>query len=224
MAKGVVYRTSALVPDPDDLALLEGLGTHHVIDLRTEREIAAKPDVLPAAAQYVNVDILSTSIVTDIEQFVSLADVGRAREEMISTYGSFVDGEAQRRAFGRVFRTIADADGPAIVHCAAGKDRTGWTAAVLQLLAGVSAEDVMADYLLTNERSGDYIRSITDLVAADMPEIAEVCELLLRVEEAWLANALEAMTTRYGHPERYLVEGTGLEQSTVEELAAKMRG
>lgn len=224
MARGVVYRTSALVPDESDLAHLDRVGVRHVIDLRTGSEIESKPDVVPSSAEYLNVDILASAMVSGVEQFIGAPDIARARAEMIGIYGSFVSGEAQRLAFGRVFRMIADSDGPAIVHCASGKDRTGWTAAVLQLLAGVSDDDVMTDYLLTNERSAGYIRGITDAVAAEMPESAELIEMFLRVEEAWLEAALEGMTTRYRNVERYLVEGTGLEEQTVERLAARMRG
>lgn len=56
---------------------------------------------------------------------------------------------AEHSNIPQVFRVLANADGAVIFHCFAGKDRTGVVAALLLMLAGVSDEDVIADYTLT---------------------------------------------------------------------------
>ena len=53
--------------------------------------------------------------------------------------------------FSRYFRALAEAEGPVLIHCAAGKDRTGVLAALTHSLAGVHRDDMLADYLLTND-------------------------------------------------------------------------
>ena len=53
--------------------------------------------------------------------------------------------------YHRYFQIVADSDGPVVVHCAAGKDRTGLIVALTHLLAGVHRDDIVADYLLTND-------------------------------------------------------------------------
>jgi hypothetical protein len=72
--------------------------------------------------------------------------------------------------FRRFFLALAEAKGPALIHCAAGKDRTGVLAALTHHIAGVSDDDVIDDYLLTNdpsrfERRGaafmDHIQEVT---------------------------------------------------------------
>ena len=55
----------------------------------------------------------------------------------------------QRAAFGTVLLTLAHDSGPDLYHCAAGKDRTGWTSAILESIAGVSSATIMKDYLAT---------------------------------------------------------------------------
>ena len=55
--------------------------------------------------------------------------------------------------FRRYFQTLAEVEGPTVVHCAAGKDRTGLICALTHHLAGVSHDDIMAAYLLTNDES-----------------------------------------------------------------------
>ena len=52
--------------------------------------------------------------------------------------------------FRRYFQALAEAEGPVLIHCAAGKDRTGLLAALTHHLMGVERDDIFADYLLTN--------------------------------------------------------------------------
>ncbi len=56
--------------------------------------------------------------------------------------------------FTRYFQALAAGEGPVLIHCAAGKDRTGVLAALTHHVAGVHPDDIRADYLLTNNPSG----------------------------------------------------------------------
>ena len=67
--------------------------------------------------------------------------------------------------FARYFQALGDADGPVLIHCAAGKDRTGVLAALTHHLAGVHADDIAEDYLLTNN---------PERMAARAPMVAEM--------------------------------------------------
>ena len=62
-----------------------------------------------------------------------------------------VRGPPPRTCFRRYFQALAAAEGPVLIHCAAGKDRTGILAALTHHLVGVHADDIVADYLLTND-------------------------------------------------------------------------
>lgn len=223
MARGMVYRSTALLVDDDDLRVLEELGVSTVVDLRTGEEITKQPDVLPAGAVYHAIDVLSGNTSAATFTGAGTFSVEDARREMATTYDRFVLGDQERTAFGRAIQAVALSSGPAIVHCTAGKDRTGWISAVLQLLAGVREGDVIADYLLTRELSVDFVASIRAYVQAEMPDHLEAIDVLIGVEESNIRRSLDAMEREFGDARRYLVEGAGLEEPLVDELGSRLR-
>lgn len=223
MARGLVYRSTTLAVGDDDLAVLEKLGVSTVVDLRAGAEIDKQPDVVPAGAEYLPIDVLGGHTSAATLSASGLAGAEEARREMAATYERFVVGDHERRAFGRAVHALAVSSGPAIVHCTAGKDRTGWVSALVQLVAGVREEDVIADYLLTQEMSADFVSSIRTYVQAEMPDKLEAIEVLIGVEEANLRRSLDALAREFGDARRYLVEGAGVEEAAVDELSARFR-
>ena len=223
MARGLVYRSTTLAVGDDDLAVLEKLGVSTVVDLRTGAEIDKQPDVVPAGAEYLPIDVLGGHTSAATLSASGLAGAEEARREMAATYERFVVGDHERRAFGRAVHALAVSSGPAIVHCTAGKDRTGWVSALVQLVAGVREEDVIADYLLTQEMSADFVSSIRTYVQAEMPDKLEAIEVLIGVEEANLRRSLDALAREFGDARRYLVERAGVEEAAVDELSARFR-
>lgn len=101
-------------------------------------------------------------------------------------YRGYVTREGNRAAVGRVFRRVARSDAPVLVHCQAGKDRTGWVCDLMQTVAGVDQDVRDLDYLATRACSG-----------AD-------------VELDWLTAARRQLAGDYGTVSRYLVDGCGL--------------
>lgn len=223
MARGQVYRSTALAVGPEDLGILERIGVSTIVDLRTDQEIAKQPDVVPGGARYLAIDVLSGHTSAATFTGAGTFSVEDARREMAATYERFVLGGDERVAFGRAIHAVALSTGPAIVHCTAGKDRTGWVSALLQLLAGVREEDVVADYLLTRERSAEFIAVVREYVRTEMPEQLEAIEVLMGVEESNLRRSLDAMDREFGDARRYLVQGAGLEGDLVDELGARLR-
>ena len=223
MARGLVYRSTVLSVGPEDLGILERIGVSTVVDLRTGVEIAKQPDVVPAGAEYLAIDVLSGHTSAATFTGAGTFSVEDARREMATTYERFVLGDDERVAFGRAVRALALSTGPAIVHCTAGKDRTGWVSALLQLLAGVREEDVVADYLLTREKSADFVAAVREYLRTEMPEQLEAIEVLMGVEESNLRRSLDAMDREFGDARRYLVEGAGLEDDLVDELETRLR-
>ncbi|MFF4342749.1 tyrosine-protein phosphatase [Kitasatospora sp. NPDC001540] len=125
---------------------------------------------------------------------------GRGAALMTAMYRWFVTDPVARSRFGAVLRLIAEADGaPVLFHCTAGKDRTGWTAALLLTALGVDREGVRADYLLTNERAAALIARVDPLM-----------QPLARAEEAYLDAAFEEVALGWTGFEHFWQDGLGL--------------
>ncbi|MFF0818320.1 tyrosine-protein phosphatase [Rhodococcus sp. NPDC003318] len=219
--KGVFFRSKALVPNDADLATLGTLGISTVYDLRSDEEIAQKPDVLPQGAAYVHVPILSG----DLSGFANITTPDQAREAMRQVNRLFVTGDVERAAFGRLLTSFAETDGAQLFHCTAGKDRTGWTSYLLLSIAGVDPQTIMDDYLLTNEYSRDSIAStFAAIVQRRGEEAAAVYAPILGVEASYLQAGIDQLTADYGTVENYLTAGLGLSGDTIAALKAELVG
>jgi protein-tyrosine phosphatase len=201
---------------PQDLArLAERLGHGvRVLDLRgvTERETAAC--AIPTATVH-SLPIEPTIVqkladLLDAGHRVTAADTVALMKE---TYRNFVRENTPR--FAALFAHVLEQqDAPLVFHCTAGKDRTGFAAALILRSLGVSEADVMRDYLLTNERLAMPDASRHGLT----PEVGAV---LWRVQPEFLQAALEAVQADYGGLEGYFREGLGLrgaERARLKEL------
>lgn len=199
--------------EPQDLSMLAarlGEGVR-VLDLRgvAEREQAAC--AIPAATVH-SLPIEPTIVqkLTDLLEAghrITAADTVALMEE---TYRGFVRANTPR--FASLFAHVLDEhEAPVVFHCTAGKDRTGFAAALILRSLGVSEEDVMRDYLLTNERLKMPDASRYGLT----PEVGKV---LWRVQPEFLQAAFEAVQADYGGLEGYFREGLGLRDAERERL------
>jgi hypothetical protein len=114
-------------------------------------------------------------------------------------YRSYVTREKSRVAFGKVLSRVARSDEPVLVHCRAGKDRTGWVCDLMQSVAGVS-QDV---------RDHDYLATRTYYPGKD-------------VDLAWLTAARTQLESDYGTVSDYLVDGCGLSAADLRLLGQRL--
>ena len=160
---GLVYRADRLCTLSDaDMRRLKAANIRHVFDLRSEAEAAEFPDRLPAGASYVRLPMTSD------ETFQARTIYERIVDGEIKSYGEpeMVAGYVRiLRNFGPSFVRIARQVGvgePVVIHCTAGKDRTGLASMLLLDLAGVAAEHVAADYAMSSERRPSLQRDHTE--------------------------------------------------------------
>ncbi|HYP64194.1 MAG TPA: tyrosine-protein phosphatase, partial [Acidocella sp.] len=98
--------------------------------------------------------------------------------------------------------------------CSSGKDRTGWVAAMLQSIAGMSSADIMANYLATDTYSAASINAAAKI----NPAIGTI----LGVQAPDLQAGLNQIIASYGSLDNYLKEGLGMSQAEIYVLRAKM--
>lgn len=197
---------------PEDLTLLSTLDVTRVCDFRGETERASFVCALPGVAVH------SLAIEPTVVQRLSelLAAGHRLTDQdtvglMQQTYRAFVHDNSPR--FADLFRHLLDSNAPLVFHCTAGKDRTGFAAALILLALGVPRQVVMQDYLLTNE--------LFRMPTAN-PGLApqEVLDVLWRVQEDFLDAALSAVEADFGGVPRYLEQAMGLGPKEQERLIA----
>jgi len=145
-----------------DVARLVGdIGLTTVVDLRSTAELRAEgPAPLEAVAsvRHVHLPVLpeqgsATDIVADA--LLTRADADRSRypaDPVTGHYLGYLEGRPDQVV--AAVRSISTSEGPVLVHCAAGKDRTGVVVALALSAVGVRPEAIVADYAATGERTG----------------------------------------------------------------------
>jgi protein-tyrosine phosphatase len=225
--RGRVFRANALNRLSDDDVLAVGrLGLVHVIDFRHPEEIELTgPDRLPdsPACQVVAIPIFDPE--HDVFTLVNAA-LGQARRAardgvsaapialsvatdaaMVALYRWFVTAPEARESFG----LVATAESlPLLFHCTAGKDRTGWLAAILLHALGVDRDTIRADYLLTNELNAPGNAYLIGQIGAHLAD-PSVLTPLLEARAEYLDAAFDQADESYGGMDGYLREGLGVD-------------
>jgi protein-tyrosine phosphatase len=214
---GQVFRADSLHHlTPSDHALFEGLGLRVIYDLRTDRERVQRPNAVRDADEPRSVSLpLIAANALDSETLAERLKDGE--RFLLKVYQGMVSNSA--RVFGELLSGLTKADGlPAVFHCAAGKDRTGMTAAILLTVLGVSEADVLDDYELTSrhrseQRREEIMSSLEQLGLA--PEIAAG---LLSTPRWVMETVMTEIRTKYGSVEGYLLGPVGMTAGSIAEL------
>jgi protein-tyrosine phosphatase len=194
---GVLLRSASLqyLTPADVMRLVDEVGLRLVLDLRTPEEIERYGSTALTDA---GVETVPLTLIGESRNY--LPETGDDTDPLLRNYlGYLADHPANVVA---AVRRLAAADaGPALVHCAAGKDRTGTVVALVLDAVGVERDAVVADYALSSEQIETMFRRWTTASGDPMPEDltphhprAEVMETVLaRLDEqhggaaGWLA-------------------------------------
>jgi protein-tyrosine phosphatase len=237
---GIVFRSG-------QLNTLDGLpgqqfaatGISTVFDLRTDAELQAAPDQVPAGVTVVHLDVLAdhedagpaqlgkliAMAMTEgnhpMQTVEDLLGNGKAERMMISAYQSFVTLDSAMAAYREYFLELATGTSPALFHCTAGKDRTGWAAAALLLFLGVDPDAVMTDYLASNEPTKKAFQPMIDYFTSQGGD-PDLILPMLQVRADYLNGALATVGERFGSVEDYLRDGLGLSSEHLTDLRSRM--
>lgn len=229
VAPGRVYRAEALVwPGTTDLCavwepaharLYAELGVRTVLDLRSCAETGRAPSAWPDATGAAYVALPMDEGADGDTNFVAEIRGGLRTRFTADDLAEFYTSTLRRRApdFGTGLRVLTNPVRlPVLIHCAAGKDRTGLMVALLLEALGVSRPVVVADYALTGVLRPDRVRAYAHLFAGTGVDLADIATLFDSPASA-MESALSRLDAAYGSVPAYLERECGL---TPDELTA----
>ena len=202
------------------------------MDLRTKNERNGAPDIEIPGTVYHALDFFqgeddgqATGSAEQLQQMQSKEQVDRKMKQL---YASFVVSTGARQKMYELLQLLLNTEeGSTLIHCFAGKDRTGISAAVILTILGASKDDIAADYLKTNQlRKKENEELLGQLrAAAKVPEsMLEAVHEALCVRREYLETSYEAAEQKYGSFERYILEGIGFGQEEMGAAAGHVSG
>ena len=219
LKRGLLYRSAHHGNATEtDLQAMRDLGLAVIVDLRRPNERQRDP-----CRRWEG--FAATLIENDIGQveddpwhlFIANSDLSQEsfRRYMVDYYRDAPFVERHVDLYTRYFQALAKADGGVLIHCAAGKDRTGILAALTHHLAGVSEDDLVEDFLLTNdpgrfERRVPVMMQVMKDLTGRTPSQAAV-RTALGVEAHYLETAFAAIHEKHGSLDAYLERELGVD-------------
>lgn len=222
IALGKLYRTAHLAnASAQDLTRLGDMDVGLIVDLRYLSERERQPNRWPdhAPARTLAFDATRTGQAPH-EAFIQndLTKAEDAIRYMRNNYAERPDVPAFRQIFADTLVHLAEEGRGVIIHCAAGKDRTGTLVALIQALMGVREEDIMHDYMLTmaavdiDSMIGPAAKMIGQKFGRDYDP--ESLRPMFGVQEDYLHAALSTM----GDPHVYAREALKLDDDVLKAL------
>ena len=196
-----------------DIAVLRQLGVRSAFDFRGKDE---RDEALCSIEEIETHSLpVEPTVVAALRAILASgrpATADDALEVMRDSYRGYVEHNTPR--FRALFMHLLEERAPLVIHCTAGKDRTGFACALILHTLGVADDVIAEDYLLTNQF---YRRDPS--VSSDLPD--EVRQVLGTVQSTFLAAAFETIDAGYGSLDNYLRDGLGI--GTAERDALRQR-
>ncbi|MFE6895452.1 tyrosine-protein phosphatase [Streptomyces sp. NPDC057717] len=230
--QGVLFRSGHLAHATDeDAAFLSSLGLHTIFDFRNAADQRLEgPDVTLPGVRNVNLPLTDPADGAEFWQMVrdgNLDDLraalaeGQAADRMITSYRAIITERTTEHS--QVLHSLAEDSVPALMHCAAGKDRAGLSIAVTLLAVGVERDAIEADYLESNATHRRYkVHRSSASKDAMSPEVMELLSPLFDARATYLAAAFEQVAQTWGSTDRYLEEGLKLSAAQRERLRERL--
>lgn len=219
MRRGLLFRSAHYPQATDsDLATMRALGLAAIVDLRRpqEREMHPSPRWENFDARVVTHPGRDDMVLPPhLAAFERAGESGaEARSAMTQIYRDMPLDPMFIELMRDYFAVLAESGGAVLVHCAAGKDRTGVAVALTHHMLGVGEADMLANYLATNEsveaRYADTGPMRMFLAREGRTVSDDAIRTILGVEEAYLRAAFGTMDAEYGSRDGYLSDAVGV--------------
>ena len=227
---GRFYRSDAL----NDLlnsefSYLDYLQINKVFDLRSDMEISVAKDNLPPNIIYEHFPIFddkNSGMLQGIQEKMRLGVLTKAEAEslLIEANETFANHDAKK--FNTLLHQIIVDDAmPNIFHCTAGKDRTGYTAAMILAILKVDKQTILDEYEMTNFYTEDRIKKAMQ-GSLKQPGIEgkitpEAIGVLLSVNKKYLEAAFDIIDKKYGGIDAYIKNQLGFSEAQRQAIIEK---
>lgn len=225
VAPNRLFRSGSLHLMTDrDRQYLEARGITTVVDLRSPAERRHQPYVWPATTT-VPAPLADDRVVADMMRRFEAGMITSAElEDWWSLTRVFQAPEEQVASLRTLFSTLMTLppDEAVLIHCRGGKDRTGMVAAFILDCLGVRREDIMADFLLTNDaaRAEPTDREIAAFFQRFPSFSPEAVAAMQGVRAEWLDTLFGRVAEQYGSVTRYVADHVGIGEVGVQQLRA----
>ncbi|MGN5381424.1 tyrosine-protein phosphatase [Streptomyces lasalocidi] len=231
---GVLFRSGHLAhATEDDAAFLASLGLHTIFDFRNAADQKLEgPDVALPGVRNVNLPLSDPADGAefwkmvrdgDLDQLRAILDHGKGAARMSASYRTIVKERTAEHS--RVLHALAEDSVPALMHCAAGKDRAGISIAVTLLAVGVERDAIVADYLESNAKHRRYrVHRSGSAESAYTPEVMELLSPLFDARAEYLQAAFDSIEETWGGTDTYLEQGLSLTPAHRDRLRERLLG
>jgi protein-tyrosine phosphatase len=223
---GLIFRSGELSGlSPDDQEVIAGMNIRYEVDLRNSDERAANPSKWGKRTPqliWIPVNQPNTTAQASIQPFSEVKDGDGARKRMAQTTADLVINGAPN--IGKVLGELAKADGPALIHCSAGKDRTGVTVAILMTLLGASREDVYHEYMRSNESIDAQMQRQSARAQAGKDTFSlsglkpDVVRAMMGTETSYMDAMFHGIDAKYGSFDAFTRDGLKLTAVQIAQL------
>ncbi|WP_128379434.1 tyrosine-protein phosphatase [Streptomyces cavernae] len=229
---GRLFRSGHLAHATDsDAKFLASLGLHTIFDFRNAADIKLEgPDVELPGVRNLNLPLTDPAHGAefwtmvrdgDLDQLRRLLADGKAANRMIGSYRKIITERTAEHA--QVLRELTEDSVPALMHCAAGKDRAGLSIAITLLAVGVERDAILADYLESAALHRRYrVRRNGSAAKAYSPEVMELLDPLFDARAEYLSAAFDTIEETWGGVDTYLERGLGLTPEARETLRDRL--
>lgn len=221
--KGKLFRSGELykISEEDKTKLVEDIGLKTIVDFRSSVEIKEKPDDSIDGAKHIHIDIMGDSKGRTSSFEDMLASPLTADETMFNVYDDLIATSSSLEGYRRFFNILLEENStPLVFHCFAGKDRTGFAAAIIMEILEVPRETIYEDYLKTNEyrkEANDAERIILSKQGWSEEELDKAIEMLY-VKKEYLDEGYRLLDAEYGGVKNYITEHLGLSNEDIKKF------
>lgn len=231
---GLLIRSEQLYyASENDKELLKSIPLKQIFDFRNTKEVNEKPDPLLDGCENLHLPIIDESTLLSWEAKKSeegkkqmeeaQKDPSAGINKMSDMYRSLVRMPYSCSQYSRFLNGVLDTEGAVLWHCTLGKDRCGWGSVLVETVLGVSKEDIIEDYLYTNECLKDELVKYFEKknITPSMTKQNSLMTAMVEARTEYIMAAFDEAEKLYGSMDAYLKDGLGIDDTMIARFREK---